>query len=65
MPAKFVTLCLLAAALAACSEKPDQRLVQSEERAEARDQRPIEDTRRQRTLTQNEANRIYNEGSLR
>ena len=65
MPTKFAALCLLAAALCACSERPDQTLVQSEQTAAARDQRPLEDERRQRTLTQGEANRIYNEGSLR
>jgi hypothetical protein len=65
MPTKFAAICLLAAALCACSEKPDQTLVQSERTAAARDQRPVEDERRQRTLSQSEANRTYNEGSLR
>ena len=65
MPTKFAAVCLLAAALCACSEKPDQTLVVSERTAAARDQRQPEETRRQRTLTQGEANRIYNEGSLR
>ena len=65
MPANLAALCLLAVALCACSEKPDQTLVQSEQTAASRDQRPLEDARRQRTLTQGEGNRIYNEGSLR
>ena len=65
MPVKFAALCLAAAALCACSERPDQTLVVSEQTAAARDQRQPEETRRQRTLTQGEANRIYNEGSLR
>jgi hypothetical protein len=65
MPTRFAALCLLAVALCACSEKPDQTLVQNEHTAAARDQRPLEDERRQRTLGQGEANRIYNEGSLR
>lgn len=33
MPTKFAAVCLLAAALCACSEKPDQTLVQSERTA--------------------------------
>ena len=65
MPAKLAALCLLAVALCACSEKPDQTLVQNERTAAGRDQRPLEDQRRQRTLSQSEANRTYNEGSLR
>ena len=53
-------------ALVACSdEKPDQRLVQDEVRAAARDQRPLEDGRRQRTIGQGESDRIYNQGALR
>jgi hypothetical protein len=58
---------MLALALSGCSdEKPDQRLVQSEQAAEARDQRPREDVRRQRTLDgQSESDRIYNQGGLR
>jgi hypothetical protein len=64
MPTRFVQICLLAAALCACSEKPHQQLVQDEPHAAARDQRPLEDERRQRTLGQNEADRIYG-GSLR
>jgi hypothetical protein len=63
----FLTLGLttLLAALAGCEEKPSQQLVQSEERAEQRDQRATEDTRRQRTLGQGESDRIYNQGTLR
>ena len=66
MPKRFASVFLLAALLASCSdEKPDQRLVQSEERAAARDQRSVEDNRRQRTLGQGESDRIYNQGGLR
>jgi hypothetical protein len=66
MPIRFPSILLLALALSACAdEKPDQQLVQSEERAQQRDQRPVEDSRRQRTLGQNEADRIYNQGGLR
>jgi hypothetical protein len=40
--------------------------VQSEERAQQRDQRSTEDARRQRrTLGQGESDRIYNQGGLR
>lgn len=66
MPTRFLSILALALALGACAdEKPDQRLVQDEEAAEARDQRPLEDARRQRTLGQNENDRIYNAGGLR
>ena len=60
-----ILLASLLIALTACSEKPHQQLVQNEDQAAARDQRPLEDGRRQRTLGQNEANRIYNGGELR
>ena len=57
---------LLSLALPACGdEKPSQQLYQSEDAAAARDQRELEDARRQRTLGQNEAGHIYNQGSLR
>ena len=65
MPAKLAALCLLAVALCACSEKPDQTLVQDERTAAARDQRPLETERRERTINQGEGNRTYNDGSLR
>lgn len=66
MPKRFASVFLLAALLAGCSdEKPDQRLVQSEQSAAARDQRPVQDNRRQRTLGQGESDRIYNQGGLR
>jgi hypothetical protein len=39
--------------------------VQSEERAQQRDQRSTDDSRRQRTLGQGESDRIYNQGGLR
>jgi hypothetical protein len=39
--------------------------VQSEEVAQQRDQRSTEDARRQRTLGQNESDRIHNQGTLR
>jgi hypothetical protein len=66
MPTRFVSAFLLAALVASCSdEKPDQRLVQNEQSAAARDQRPVEDNRRQRTLGQGESDRIYNQGGLR
>ena len=66
MPTRFIRLSLLALALAACAdEKPDQTLVRGEDEAAARDQRALEDSRRQRTLGQGESGRIYNEGSLR
>lgn len=59
----FLTLLLAAAGCA--DEKPNQQLVQSEHEAAARDQRPVEDERRQRTLGQNEGGRIYSGGALR
>ena len=65
MPTKFAVLCLLAAALCACSEKPDQTLVLSEHTAAARDQRALETERRERTLNQGEGNRTTNDSSLR
>ena len=59
-----VLLCLVLAS--ACSdEKPSQQLYQTEDAAAARDQRDVEDARRQRTLGQNEAGHIYNQGALR
>ena len=62
---KTVVLSILAAlTLAACNEKP-QTIHQSTERAENRDQSALVDGQRQRTLGQNEAGRIYNEGNLR
>jgi hypothetical protein len=65
MPNARFLLILLFAALAGCEEKPSQQLVQSEERAQQRDQRSTDDTRRQRTLGQGESDRIYNQGGLR
>jgi hypothetical protein len=66
MPTRFIVISLLALLLGACAdEKPDQRLVQKEEEAAARDQRPLQDERRQRTLGQGESDRIYNQGGLR
>jgi hypothetical protein len=63
MPTRLLSIFALALALGACAdERPDQRLAQSEEAAEQRDQRPMEDARRQRTLGQNEAERIYGGG---
>ena len=65
MPIRVLTVLVLALVGACGDEKPDQQLVQSEERASARDQRSGEDTRRQRTLGQSESERIYNQGALR
>ena len=66
MPTRFIAISLLALLLGSCAdEKPDQRLVQKEEEAAARDQRPLQDERRQRTLGQGESDRIYNQGGLR
>jgi hypothetical protein len=66
MPTRFIVISLLALLLGSCAdEKPDQRLVQKEEEAAARDQRPLQDERRQRTLGQGESDRIYNQGGLR
>ena len=66
MPTRYIVVSFLVLLLGACAdEKPDQRLVQQEGEAAARDQRPLQDERRQRTLGQNESGRIYNEGSLR
>jgi hypothetical protein len=65
MTTRLISISLLALALLACAdEKPDQQLVQSEDRAAARDQQPVDDARRQRTLGQNESDRIY-QGGLR
>jgi predicted small lipoprotein YifL len=60
-----LVLTALLAALAGCEEKPSQQLVQSEERAQQRDQQSTEDARRQRTLGQGESDRIHNQGTLR
>lgn len=58
-------LALALLALAGCAdEKPDQRLVQSETEAAERDQSPVDNSRRQRTLGQGESGRIYG-GSVR
>jgi hypothetical protein len=65
MRIRLISATLLLCLAAACGEKPHQQLVQNEDQVAARDQRPLEDGRRQRTLGQNEANRIYNEGGLR
>ena len=65
MSTRLICATLLLCLAAACGEKPHQQLVQSEDQVAARDQRPLEDSRRQRTLGQNEANRIYNGGDLR
>ena len=66
MPTRFIGIFLLALVLAACAdEKPDQQLVQKEQEAAARDQRPLQDERRQRTLGQSESDRIYSQGGLR
>ena len=66
MLTRFIAISLLALLLGSCAdEKPDQRLVQKEEEAAARDQRPLQDERRQRTLGQGESDRIYNQGGLR
>ena len=66
MLTRFIGIPLLALILGACAdEKPDQQLVQEEQEAAARDQRPLQDERRQRTLGQSESDRIYNHGALR
>jgi outer membrane PBP1 activator LpoA protein len=66
MPTRVIGISLLALVLAACAdEKPDQQLVQKEQEAAARDQRPLQDERRQRTLGQSESDRIYSQGALR
>ena len=64
MPTRLISVFLLALAAACGDEKPDQRLAQNEVAAAARDQRPVEDARRQRTMAQGESGRIY-EGALR
>lgn len=66
MPTRILGISLLALMLAACAdETPSQQLVQNQQQAAARDQRPLEDERRQRTLRQGESGRIYNQGALR
>jgi hypothetical protein len=66
MPTQLIGISLLALVLVACAdEQPDQQLVQKEHEAAARDQRPMQDERRQRTLGQSESDRIYNQGALR
>jgi len=64
MTTRFLHVLVLCALGACADEKPDQRLVQSEHDAAARDQRAPENTRRQRTMAQGESGRIY-EGALR
>ena len=65
MPIRLLSLLLAGLAAACADEKPDQQLVRSEHHAAASDQRPTQDTRRQRTLGQGESDRIYNQGALR
>ena len=66
MPTRILGLFVLALAAGCADEKPDQQLVQSEHETAARDQRAVEDERRQRTVVgQNEGHRIYSGGSLR
>lgn len=66
MLTRIVGISLLALVLAACAdETPSQLLVQNQQQAATRDQRPLEDERRQRTLSQSESGRIYNQGALR
>lgn len=66
MPTRLICISLLALVLGACAdEKPDQQLVQNEKTAASRDQRPLQDERRQRTFGQSESDRIYNQGGLR
>ena len=67
MPIRMLGLLLLTLAAAGCAdEKPDQQLVQGENAAAARDQRAVEDERRQRTVVgQHEGARIYSGAALR
>jgi hypothetical protein len=59
----LICISVLALVLSACAdEKPDQP---KEQEAAERDQRPLQDERRQRTLGQSESARIYNQGALR
>ena len=64
MTTRLVFILLLTAALSACNEKP-QNFAQSDRRIEDRDQLARYDGQRQRTLGQDDAARIYNEGMLR
>jgi len=64
MPIRAFSVLLLAATLAACSERP-QNFYQSDRRVEDRDQTALYDARRQRTLHENEGDRVHNEGTLR
>ena len=65
MPMRLLPIALLLAVAACSNEMPSQQLVQSEHETAQHDQRPTEDARRQRSLGQNESNRIYNQGGLR
>jgi hypothetical protein len=60
---RLLPIALLLAVAACSNEMPSH--VQSEHETAQRDQRPTEDARRQRSLGQNESNRIYNQGGLR
>ena len=64
MPTRLLLLLLLASALAACNEKP-QNITMSNQRAQERDQLSRLDAQRQRTIGENEADRVHNEGMLR
>ena len=64
MPIRLLSVFVLCLLGACSNEKPDQVFVQSEEVAADRDQAAMVDERRQRTMRQGEAGRIYG-GALR
>ena len=64
MPTLKVLALLSLLAVVSCAEKP-QTLDQSNARAEQRSQSARLDQQRQRTLNQDEADRVHNEGMLR
>jgi hypothetical protein len=64
MPKRTLFTLALLAALAACGEKPQNHFV-SEAREQERDQLARSDEQRQRTIGQNEGDRIHNDGMLR
>jgi hypothetical protein len=64
MSTRLLSVLLLTVILSACNERP-QNFAQSDRRIEDRDQTARYDGQRQRTIGQDEADRIHDGGMLR